>query len=39
MRIGLEQFPLPSRQSLWRLLLLPFTGAGGRYPMGRDAGG
>jgi sterol desaturase/sphingolipid hydroxylase (fatty acid hydroxylase superfamily) len=39
MKIGLEQFQDPSRQSLWRLLLLPFVGAGGRYPMGRNADG
>ncbi len=39
MTIGLEQFQEPSHQSLWRLLLLPFTGAGGRYPMGRDTDG
>jgi sterol desaturase/sphingolipid hydroxylase (fatty acid hydroxylase superfamily) len=35
MTIGLEQFQTPLRQSLWRLLLLPLTGAGGGYPMGR----
>jgi sterol desaturase/sphingolipid hydroxylase (fatty acid hydroxylase superfamily) len=38
MTIGLEQFQAPSRQSLWRLLALPFTGAGGGYPMSRDPG-
>ncbi len=29
MTIGLEQFQEPTRQSLWRLLALPFTGTGG----------
>ncbi len=38
MAIGLEQFQTPSRQSLWRLLALPFTGAGGGYPISRDPG-
>ena len=38
MTIGLEQFQEPTRQSLWRLLALPFTGTGGGYPMGRGPG-
>jgi hypothetical protein len=38
MAIGLEQFQEPTRQSLCRLLALPFTGTGGDHPMGRGSG-
>ncbi len=38
MTIGLERYQELSGQSLWRLLALPFTGAGGGYPIGRDLG-
>ena len=35
MTIGLEQFREPRLQRLWHMLALPFTGAGGEYPIGR----
>ena len=35
MTIGLEQFREPRLQWLWHMLALPFTGAGGAYPIGR----
>ena len=35
MTIGLEQFREPRLQWLWHMLALPFTGAGGVYPIGR----
>ena len=38
MTIGLEQFREPRLQWLWHMLALPFTGAGGRYPLGRRRG-
>ena len=38
MTIGLEQFREPRLQWLWHLLALPFTGAGGAYPIGRRRG-
>ena len=38
MTIGLEQFREPRLQWLWHLLVLPFTGAGGAYPLGRRHG-
>ena len=39
MTIGLEQFREPRLQWLWHMLALPFTGAGGAYPIGRRRGG
>ena len=39
MTIGLEQFREPRLQWLWHMLALPFTGAGGRYPIGRRHSG
>ena len=38
MTIGLEQFREPRLQWLWHMLALPFTGAGGGYPIGRRRG-
>ena len=38
MTIGLEQFREPRLQWLWHMLALPFTGAGGAYPIGRRRG-
>ena len=38
MTIGLEQFREPRLQWLWHMLALPFTGTGGRYPIGRRRG-
>ena len=38
MTIGLEQFREPRLQWLWHMLALPFTGAGGTYPIGRRRG-
>ena len=35
MNIGLEQFRERRLQWLWHMLALPFTGAGGAYPIGR----
>ena len=35
MVIGLRQFRDPRLQWLWHMLALPFTGAGGEYPIGR----
>ena len=38
MTIGLEQFREPRLQWLWHMLVLPFTGSGGGYPIGRRRG-
>jgi len=38
MNIGLNQFRDPKKQSLPWLLLIPFTGKIGEYPINRDAG-
>ena len=38
MTIGLEQLREPRLQWLWHMLVLPFTGAAGAYPIGRRRG-
>ncbi len=37
MTIGLEQFREPTKLTLWHILLLPFFGRTGAYPLGRRA--
>ena len=37
MTIGLDQFREPAKLTLWHILLLPFQGRTGAYPLGRRA--